>query len=61
MLLLCCVCRLSGRIYQSPTVGDIDGDGVLDVVVAVAALEGYHIYAVRGDTGEQLRFFWTIY
>ena len=46
------MCRLSGRIYQAPTVGDVDGDGVLDVVVAVAALEGYHIYAVRGDTGE---------
>ena len=35
------ICRLSGRIYQAPTVGDVDGDGVLDVVVAVAALEGY--------------------
>jgi hypothetical protein len=27
------VCRLSGRIYQSPTVGDVDGEGVLDVVL----------------------------
>ena len=46
--------RLSGRIYQAPTVGDIDGDGFLDVVVAVASLDGYHIYAVRGETGEVL-------
>ncbi|CAE7492818.1 DEX1, partial [Symbiodinium microadriaticum] len=46
--------RLSGRIYQAPTVGDIDGDGTLDVVVAVAAIDGYHIYAVRGDTGQIL-------
>jgi hypothetical protein len=32
----------------------VDGDGVLDVVVSVSAYDGYHIYALRGDTGETL-------
>lgn len=54
-LIPCLFHSLSGRIYQAPTVGDVDGDGLLDVVVAVAALEGYHIYAVRGDTGKERR------
>lgn len=32
----------------------MDGDGILDVVVSVSAYDGYHIYALRGDTGETL-------
>lgn len=46
--------HLSGGIYQPATIGDIDGDGVLDVVVSVSGYDGYHIYALRGDTGQIL-------
>lgn len=47
--------HLSGTLPFPATVGDVDGDGLLDVVV-VAATEGKgsHIYALRGDTGAVL-------
>jgi hypothetical protein len=61
--------HLSGTLPFPATIGDVDGDGQLDVVV-VAATEpgagdrrwpgagrqsaGSHIYVLRGDTGEPL-------
>lgn len=47
--------HLSGTLPFPATVGDVDGDGQVDVVV-VAATEGKgsHIYALRGDTGAVL-------
>lgn len=48
--------QLSGTLPFPATVGDVDGDGQVDVVV-VAATEGKgsHVYALRGDTGALLR------
>lgn len=47
--------HLSGTLPFPATVGDVDGDGQVDVVV-VAATEGKgsHVYALRGDTGAVL-------
>jgi len=47
--------HLSGTLPFPATVGDVDGDGQVDVVVVAAtASKGSHIYALRGDTGEVL-------
>lgn len=47
--------HLSGTLPFPATVGDVDGDGQVDVVVVAAtANKGSHIYALRGDTGEVL-------
>jgi hypothetical protein len=44
--------HLSGTLPFPATVGDVDGDGQVDVVVVAAtANKGSHIYALRGDTG----------
>lgn len=47
--------HLSGTLPFPATVGDVDGDGMVDVVV-VAATEnkGSHIYVLRGNSGEFL-------
>ena len=47
--------QLTGSIPFTPTLGDVDGDGLIDiVVVAVTELDGCHIWALRGDTGKAL-------
>jgi hypothetical protein len=47
--------HLSGTLPFPATVGDVDGDGLVDVVVVAAtANKGSHIYALRGDTGAVL-------
>lgn len=47
--------QLSGTLPFPATVGDVDGDGQLDVVVVAATPgKGSHVYALRGDTGAVL-------
>ena len=43
--------QLSGTLPHTPTVGDIDGDGKLDIVVVAVNDEGSHIWVLQGDTG----------
>ena len=49
--------HLSGKLPFTPTIGDVDGDGTMDIVV-VAVPEtpshGCHVWAVHGDSGKAL-------
>ena len=48
--------HLSGTLPFPATLGDVDGDGCVDViVVATTVSKGSHIYALRGDTGSTLK------
>merc|ERR1711871_1182924 len=42
---------LSGSLPFTPTIGDVNGDGELDVVVVSVADSGSHVWAVNGATG----------
>ena len=46
--------QLSGTLPHTPTVGDVDGDGQLDIVVVAVNEDSSHIWALRGDTGVPL-------
>lgn len=46
--------RISGYSAQGPTLGDINNDGIVDVVVATT---NGHLWALNGKTGEVLKNF----
>ena len=47
--------QLSGSLPQTPTVGDVDGDGSLDIaVVAVSEKGACHLWIIDGATGKPL-------
>lgn len=46
--------QLSGSLPHTPTVGDVDGDGTLDIVVMAVHEKGCHLWAVNGATGKPL-------
>lgn len=50
--------RLPGACASTPSLGDVDGDGVVDVVCLVTSTEGETLmYAMNGRTGKDLEHF----
>ena len=50
--------QLSGKLPFTPTIGDVDGDGHMDIVVVAvpesSSQHGCHIWVLRGDSGKAL-------
>jgi hypothetical protein len=48
-------CMNAGTLPHTPTVGDVDGDGELDIVVVTVNEDGSHLWVVAGNTGIPLK------
>jgi len=46
--------KLSGKLPHTPTIGDVNGDGVLDIVVVAVTKNGDHLWAIDGSKGVPL-------
>jgi hypothetical protein len=46
--------QLTGSLPFTPTVGDVNGDGAMDIVVVAVTSDTSHLYAIDGTSGKPL-------